>query len=120
MKSILISASVVAVSCFATASVAQSTNLQERHLTVARGMCEYSVKALSKWASTAEPNAAYALPVDPKAKKDDCSGENRRSVMAGIAEGAATRKDAERAAIQMCNELKPEDLGNCVVVAVVQ
>lgn len=114
MKSILISASILATAAFVSGAAAQE---KVRVLTALPGLCDTTVDELRKWAAVTDENAAYAVPSNPNATKADCGTLSQVSVKAGLAEKAPTRDEAIKAALAACESANIDaKLGKCVVI----
>ncbi len=114
MKTILVSASILAMATFATGAAAQE---KVRVLTALPGLCDSTVDELRKWAAVTNENAAFAVPSNPKAARADCDSANQIPVRAGLAEKAPSKEEAIKAALQACESANVDaKLGKCVVI----
>ena len=114
MKTVLLSASVLAAATFATGAAAQD---KVRILTALPGLCDTTVDELKKWAAVTDNNAAFAVPSNPNATKSDCNTLSQIPVQAGLSEKAATKEEAIQAALAACETANVDaKLGKCVVI----
>lgn len=114
MKSVLLSASILAAATFASGAAAQE---KVRILTALPGLCDTTVEELKKWAAVTDNNAAFAVPSNPDARQSDCSTLSNIPVQAGLSEKAATREEAMNAALAACETANVDaKLGKCVVI----
>ena len=102
----------IATFALATAVSAHAAAAQEkpRILTKMPGLCDVTVDELKKWAAVTNSNAAFAIP------PTSCGDPNARQIKAGVSNNAATKEEAIKAALDVCNQSKDADLGNCVVI----
>jgi len=106
----------IATFALATAVSAHAAAAQEKPLILTKmpWLCDVTVDELKKWAAVTNSNAAFAIPTSNT--PTSCGDPNARQIKAGVSNNAATKEEAIKAALDVCNQSKDADLGNCVVI----
>ena len=108
-----------ATAILSTALITSTASFADGHggteIVIPANMCQETIDVLAKWAIGKKPYSAFAVPTG---KPREC-GEPGPAVTAGIALSAPSAREAQAAALRVCNENRG-NFGRCVVIGTVR